>query len=620
MRSYVLANDKVMITLDERARIREIYHPLPGGPGWSLGRAAGIGLVVAGLPLLLEEAFDCRNEPLRGDLVARQHLRSERLELDIEVETFVLDDRDLVGRVFRFAGRPGLEFDLVLHLDLAIEGHDYGDGVRAESGGVLHWKGRSALLHRFEGPGEDAGWTLGRRDREDGVIGKLRRAGLDRDPCAVGAGESLIARHLRLDGQGRAEARSVMLFLDGPDAVVGLPAELFDRPLPERRHMPRRAPPPALDRRLADVFDNSLAHLAATFASSSGALIASPDTEGLDLAREHYGYVWPRDAALLASTMIRLGLGALCDPFLDFCARHRHPDGWFHQRLRADGAPASTWHPRRPEDPRLLPIQSDETALVVLAAAERVLDGGDRRHFERLVEPCCRFLLAYRDEKTGLPLPSHDLWEERFGVHTFTVCTTLAALRRAAAAASALGETRADWEAGARSLHRALLQTLHHRDLGRFARRGETRPDGTFWLDTTVDSALAALFLFDLGGGLDEPVAGTMAAVEERLLLKVGVGGVARYEDDHYHRRGLDPQRIPGNPWIIGTLWLARWRLRRGDRAGALTLLDQVLGLADPSGALPEQVHPLTGRSLSVQPLAWSHAALLDLLLDLGKA
>src|SRR5947199_7129209 len=36
------------------------------------------------------------------------------------------------------------------------------------------------------------------------------------------------------------------------------------------------------------------------------------------------------------------------------------------------------------------------------------------------------------------------------------------------------------------------------------------------------------------------------------------VGGVARYENDYYHRISNDIAAVPGNPWFICTLWLDR--------------------------------------------------------------
>ena len=70
-----------------------------------------------------------------------------------------------------------------------------------------------------------------------------------------------------------------------------------------------------------------------------------------------------------------------------------------------------------------------------------------------------------------------------------------------------------------------------------------------------------------------------------------------------------------GNPWVICTLWLADWYIARGgegnlEKAG--DLLRRVASWAQPSGVLPEQLHPLTGAPLSVAPLTWSHATFVS--------
>ena len=49
-------------------------------------------------------------------------------------------------------------------------------------------------------------------------------------------------------------------------------------------------------------------------------------------------------------------------------------------------------------------------------------------------------MMNYRDRKTGLPLPSYDLWEERQGVLTFTVSAVYGGLIAAASFTEAFGE------------------------------------------------------------------------------------------------------------------------------------------------------------------------------------
>lgn len=77
---------------------------------------------------------------------------------------------------------------------------------------------------------------------------------------------------------------------------------------------------------------------------------------------------------------------------------------------------------------------------------------------------------------------------------------------------------------------------------------------------------------------------------------------------------------MPGNPWVVCTLWLAQYRIaaarNRKSLEQALPLLMWAAERALPSGVLPEQVHPESGDFLSVSPLTWSHATLVAAVLD----
>ncbi len=85
----------------------------------------------------------------------------------------------------------------------------------------------------------------------------------------------------------------------------------------------------------------------------------------------------------------------------------------------------------------------------------------------------------------------------------------------------------------------------------------EPRTEDLFEVDETVDASLYAIYKFHLFEADDPRVVSTMKAVEEKLWVKTGVGGVARYENDYYHRISNDIANVPGNPWFICTLWLA---------------------------------------------------------------
>jgi len=113
-------------------------------------------------------------------------------------------------------------------------------------------------------------------------------------------------------------------------------------------------------------------------------------------------------------------------------------------------------------------------------------------------------------------------------------------------------------------------------------------------------------------------VVSTMQAVYERLWCKTPVGGIARYEDDHYYQVTQDIRNVPGNPWFICTMWYAQWLVAsarsQADLSQARDILEWVAAAALPSGVLSEQLHPYTKAPLSVSPLTWSHATAISLI------
>jgi GH15 family glucan-1,4-alpha-glucosidase len=99
---------------------------------------------------------------------------------------------------------------------------------------------------------------------------------------------------------------------------------------------------------------------------------------------------------------------------------------------------------------------------------------------------------------------------------------------------------------------------------------------------------------------------------------------MARYQRDYYQCVEVSDE-VPGNPWIICTLWLADWHARIARSAAeldatVLPLLEWVQRHAGTSGVLPEQVHPYTGGPMSVMPLTWSHAGFVASCLTYAEA
>src|SRR5207237_7506221 len=172
-----------------------------------------------------------------------------------------------------------------------------------------------------------------------------------------------------------------------------------------------------------------------TQVDNRGGIVAANDYDITKFARDTYSYVWPRDGALVANALDRSGHEDITRAFFQYCAEVLTEEGYFYHKYNPDGSPASSWHPWVLKGNRAMPIQEDETALVVWALWRHYYRYRDIEFIRPLwvdvVQKAADFMARYRDSRTGLPLPSYDLWEERWGVHAFTVATVYGGLKAA---------------------------------------------------------------------------------------------------------------------------------------------------------------------------------------------
>ena len=180
--------------------------------------------------------------------------------------------------------------------------------------------------------------------------------------------------------------------------------------------------PLGISKNVEELYKRSLL-VVRTQIDNSGAIIAANDTDIMQFSRDTYSYLWPRDGAFVADAMDAAGFPDVARNFFRLCAEIMTKEGYFLHKYCPDGSMASSWHPwidgrGRPQ----LPIQEDETALVIWACWRHYYRYRDiefvRPLWMRLIKPASDFLLRYRDPITKLPLPSYDLWEERWG-HSF---------------------------------------------------------------------------------------------------------------------------------------------------------------------------------------------------------
>lgn len=352
-----------------------------------------------------------------------------------------------------------------------------------------------------------------------------------------------------------------------------------------------------------------------------GSILASGDSSIFNFGRDYYCYCWPRDGAFALWPLLRMGYFEEARKFFDFMRDVRHRDGYLMHKFQPDRAIGSTWHPLLHGKHKELAIQEDETALVIYMIGEYYRFSKDRAYVEGLydtfIDPCATFLSQFIDEATGLPHASYDLWEQKFLTSTFTVCTVIAALETAAELAVTLEhpDDSVRWKKAATRI-RGGLDALYHPD-GYFRKGFLLQENGDLVYDDTLDaSSFYGVFMF-ARLPIDDPRLVSMAEkVEQRLRGSSPIGGVIRYENDGYF---LAKRQYKGNPWIVCSLWLAQYYRAAGQPDKAQELITWALARQTPSGALSEQFDPETGYGLGVTPLVWSHAEVVNALLDMLK-
>jgi len=647
-RDIPVGNGQLLVAFDARYQIREIYFPFVGKENHAGGHVFRWGVFAEGRMAWMDSGWDLTLRYDDETLVTNVRARHDELDLELSCADAVDFYANVyVRRVVVLNKRAEARtVKLVWHHNFYISESEIGDTAfyDPDTEAVIHYKGPRYFLVCCGRPGE---WGVrefacGRRDEHDGrgTWADAEDGQLNDHPIAQGSVDSTIALPLEIAPSGSAKALYWIVAGHKYQEVARLhemvrkktPSELLNR---TRNYWRLWANKEELD--FADL-PAPLATLAKqcqlilrTQIDNGGAIIAANDSDIQHFSRDTYSYVWPRDGALVADALIKAGHSNVARRFFRFCNSVIHRDGYFLHKYNPDGSLASSWHPWIVDGQARLPIQEDQTALVIWALW---------KHFDRFrdiefIQPMYRslithpadFLLRHRDEQTHLPLPSFDLWEERWGIHTWTVCAVVAGLLAASKFATAFGELELaeKYYTASEKMKQALLDHLYNPQEKCFARMGVPKdaargPAAGLELDMTPDASLAGTFLFHTFEADEEVVRTTMERVEEKLTVRTDVGGVARYENDWYHRVEDQGKELPGNPWFICTLWIAQYKIARAscvdDLRDALPYLEWARRHALPSGVMPEQLNPFTGEPISVSPLTWSHATYVTAVIN----
>jgi GH15 family glucan-1,4-alpha-glucosidase len=352
-----------------------------------------------------------------------------------------------------------------------------------------------------------------------------------------------------------------------------------------------------------------------------GSVIASGDSAMLNYARDYYSYCWPRDAAYALWPLVRLGYFHEAKMFFEFARDTLHEDGYLMHKYQPDRALGSSWHPYIVDNKSELPIQEDETAIVLFLLSEFYKTAKDedfvRSMYKGLVQPAANFMDSYIDSDTKLPHASYDLWEQKFSTSTYTTALVYSSLVSAAALAEEFEfpDDAIRWRTVAEDI-RSNAQDAFFNSKKQFFYKGFTiNNKGMLEYDETIDSSSlygAAMFgLYDIN---DDRVSRAIETLENTLVDKSNSGGVPRYEYDEYY--ATKPNSL-GNPWFVTTLWYAQILIEKGRVDKAREIVQWAMSKMLKSGALPEQIDPDSSKHISVEPLVWSQAEFINTVLDL---
>jgi len=641
-RDLPLSNGSLHVSFDELHQIRDLYFPHVGMENHAAGHLFRIGVWVDGrFSWFGDPGWKIHNQYLDDSLVTNVVAVHEELQLTIQMRDTVDFHLHVFVREAIVENHAGHARQVRIYYthDFCISGNDVGDTAYYDPNtfSVIHYKARRWFLMNVA-PGGITQFATGKKGFQgaEGTWRDCEDGDLQGNPIAQGSVDSAISLHIDVPARGKIETYYWLAAGESYDDVEKLnrvvvdktPAALIHRTVNYWRLWVRT---PSVDREgLSDsiirLFYRSVL-VVRTQIDNGGGVLAANDSDIIQFGKDTYSYVWPRDGALVTSALIDAGFLPLARRFFEFCDRAIETDGFFLHKYNPDGSLASSWHPWYKDSQTELPIQEDETALVLWCLRKYF----QKTHEVETIKPLYRsliisaadFLVSYRDRSFGLPLPSHDLWEERRAIHAFTVATVIAALRAAAAFAADFGEESLAIKYGtaAAEMRDACYRAFWDPELKRFARNITIGTDATIQRDMTIDASLYGLFYFNAFRVNDPRVEATMTAVRDKLFVKTDVGGVARYENDYYHQISKDTDRVAGNPWFICTLWLAQYEMARASsieqlEKNALPLLQWCADRALPSGVLAEQVNPHSGAPMSVSPLTWSHATYVSAVME----
>jgi len=534
-RDLPVGNGNLLINFDADYNVRDIYYPYVGKENHAEGCVSRIGIWIDGNFAWLDSPEWQKEMVYESEsLVTHVTATNPTMGLTLTFSDLVDFHKDIFFRRVDIANHRDYPRDvrLFFHYELRILGCKTGDTIYYHPGAGGQVNGRIGIDDWTTGSTKSEDKPSARHDAEDGQLAKV--------PLTCGFAEGVIGLYEKaVPAGGNSTIYHWLAASTHFHGVEELNALVKDRE-PESFIIRTRdywrawvnkesldftdLPSPILN-----LYRRSLLTMRVQI-DNRGAIIASTDSDITDVLGDTYSYVWGRDGAFTARALGMANYDEVSHEFFDFCANAITSEGYFLHKYTSNGYLAGQWMPWADEEGELqLPIEEDETALVLYSLWHHYHKFHNVEHirslYQKLIKNAADFIANYREPYTNLPAPSYDLWEERRGIHSFTVAAVWAGLQAAANFTEMFGEVALTkhFRQAAAEIKEAAIEYLFDKKLGRFLRSITVGADGVVEPDYTIDSSICGPFLFGMLQATDPLIESTMAVIMDRLWCKTKV-------------------------------------------------------------------------------------------------
>ena len=383
----LLGNGNILTYIDKASQIRDFYFPFTGQENHIGKHVHKTGIWCDGkLSWLDGKDWNTEINYKKDAMIGRIIARNNKMGLELEINDAV--HHKINAHIRRISIKnlreDKREIRLFLSQHFMIYGTDIGNTAYFYpiKNSIIYYKNNRYFLisasrvfddfaiGKFNVSGMQGTYT----DAEDGELSK--------NPIEHGSVDSVVASYIQLEGNSEfslfywiAAGKDRQTVLEINEQIIkSKPEILMDDIEAYWKNWINRINL-GIDEDILNLVKRSLM-IIKTNTDNRGGILAATDSDMLKTNRDSYNYIWPRDAAFAAIAMDEAGYSEISRNFFVFCSKTMTNDGYFLQKYNPNYSVGSSWHPWIKYGKLRLPIQEDETALVLYALW---------RHYEKKV-------------------------------------------------------------------------------------------------------------------------------------------------------------------------------------------------------------------------------------------